>query len=143
MTPLSAHFTLEELTHSTTAARRGLDNSPPANVLANLRVTALRMESVREVLGGRVIGVNSGYRAPAVNAAVGGSVTSSHMDGWAVDFNCWSFGDPLAVCRAIVAGGIKFDQLLQEGTWVHISFDPRMRGQVKTKGADGKLRPGL
>ncbi|MDP1738926.1 MAG: D-Ala-D-Ala carboxypeptidase family metallohydrolase [Caulobacter sp.] len=143
MTPLSAHFTLEEMTHSNTAARRGLDNTPTGEALANLRVTASRMEAVREVLGGRVITVNSGYRAPAVNAAVGGSATSGHMDGWAVDFNCWSFGDPLAVCRAIVAGGIKFDQLLQEGTWVHISFDPRMRGQVKTKGADGKLRPGL
>lgn len=140
---LSPHFSLEELTQSDTGARLRLDNTPPAEVLKVLRNTAVRMEAVRELLGRRVISVNSGYRSPEVNKAVGGAATSAHVLGYAVDFNCWSCGSPLKVCRLIDASNLEFDQLIEEGTWVHISFDPRMRGQVLTKSPKGGYQLGL
>lgn len=135
-THLSPNFTLEELTLSQTASRRSLDNTPPPAVLEHLKATALRMEAVRELLM-RPILVSSGYRSPAVNAAVGGVPTSAHTQGWAVDFISPGFGDPLHICKAIEASKLEFDQVIQEGTWVHISFAPTMRRQCLTKTGDG------
>lgn len=134
---LSDHFTLAEFTRSDTAARLRLDNTPTSAHLANLKTTAARMEEVRRLLGGKPIRVTSAYRNPAVNRAVGGVSNSDHALGWAVDFTCAGFGDPLAICRAIAASEIQYDQLIHErkpsgAWWVHISFHPRMRRQNLT-----------
>lgn len=134
---LSDHFTLAELTASDTAARLRLGNTPTAAHLANLRQTALRMEEVRRLLGSKPIRVTSAYRNPVVNRAVGGVANSDHALGWAVDFTCAGFGDPLAICRTIEAADIQYDQLIHErkpsgAWWVHISFHPRMRPQSLT-----------
>jgi hypothetical protein len=130
---LAPHFSLEELT----ATRQPFDNTPPDWVLRNLKRTAQQMEAVRTLLGGKAILVSSGYRSPKVNKAVRGSKTSAHLAGFAVDFICPRFGKPLDVCRAIAASTILFDQLIEEGTWIHISFDPRLRQQVLTKSGAG------
>jgi len=130
---LSAHFSLEEATYSDTAIRQGINNQPNAAQLDNMKKVAEQMEKVRDILGGKGIRVNSWLRLPEVNVAVGGSKISSHMDGWAVDFVCPAFGDPLAVCKAIEAADLKFDQMIHEfGRWTHISFAPEMRGQKMT-----------
>ena len=131
MTKLSAHFTLEEFTFSQTAARKGLDNTPSPQVLANLRRTAEGLEGVRIILGGAPINVSSGYRSPAVNAAVGGAKASQHLTGEACDFTAPQFGPPQAVFDAIKRSGIGYDQLLLEfDRWVHISFADRQRKQA-------------
>lgn len=122
---------------------REFNNAPPPEVVATLRTTAAQMEAVRRLLGDRVISISSGYRSRALNRAVGGSRISAHLSGHAVDFNCYDFGDPLAVCRTIAASDFAFDQLIEEGTWVHVSFDPRMRRQVLTRKADGSYGLGL
>lgn len=140
-TRLSPHFTLEEMTLSQTASRKGLDNSPSPVVLENLKATALRMEAVRDLLM-RPILVSSGYRSAQVNAAVGGVANSAHTQGWAVDFIAPDFGDPLRICEAIAASKIEFDQVIQEGTWVHVSFAPAMRRQLLTK-TPGGYAPGI
>jgi hypothetical protein len=138
MTQLSPHFSLEEFIMSQTASRAGLDNTPDARILVNLRRTANYMEYVREMLGGKAILISSGYRSPAVNRAVGGVPDSAHMLGHAVDFICPSFGSPLTICRHLAGTPtVLFDQLIQEGTWVHISFDPRLRRQLLTKAGAG------
>ena len=130
---LSVHFNLDEATFSDTATRLGIPNLPSEVQLANMRHAAEGMEKVRDILGGKAIHVNSWLRLPAVNVAVGGSSVSSHMDGFAIDFTCSSFGEPLAVCKAIEASGLKFDQMIHEfGKWTHISFAPEMRGQKLT-----------
>lgn len=139
-TMLTAHFALEELTRT---LHREIDNRPPPDVVATLQGTAERMEEVRQALGDRVISVSSGYRCPALNRAVGGAKTSAHLSGHAVDFNCYGFGDPKAVCRAIAGSPIAFDQLIEEGSWVHLSFDPRLRRQVLTKRPGGGYARGL
>lgn len=137
---LTAHFALEELCCT---QHRDLDNTPPAEVVGALRLTAARMERVRRLLGDRVISVSSGYRSPELNRRVGGARTSAHLTGHAVDFNCHGYGSPLSVCRRLADSDLAFDQLIQEGGWVHLSFDPRLRRQVLTKGADGTYRLGV
>ena len=127
----SRYFTLDELTFSETAVRLNINNTPPADVVTVLGETARRLDQVRDLLG-KPITVNSGYRSLALNTALGSASTSAHVKGYAVDFVCRAFGTPLQICQKIVASGLKFDQLIQEGTWVHISFDPRLRQQVLT-----------
>ena len=131
---LSDHFSLEEATHSDTATRLGISNQPNAQQLENMKVAAIGMEKIRELLASP-INVNSWIRLPEVNVAVGGSKVSSHMDGWAIDFVCKGFGNPLEVCKAIEKSNIKFDQMIYEfgeKGWTHISFAPEMRQQKLT-----------
>ena len=128
---LSEHFSLEEFEHSQTAINRGIDNTPPQDVIANLVTLAERLEEIRALLK-HPLHINSGYRCPDLNKAVNGSQTSAHMDGYAADFTCSEFGTPLDIVQTIVAAEIRFDQCIAEGTWCHISFDPRMRQRLMT-----------
>ena len=132
---LTPHFTLAELTASQIAERHNIDNSPTAAVLERLKHTALGLEAVRIRLGAPII-VSSGYRCQAVerilkNKPPSWISASDHVTGDAADFICPGFGPPVTVVSALMGAGIEFDQLIQEfGSWVHISFAPRMRGQV-------------
>lgn len=139
-TQLTAHFALEELACT---EHREFDNRPPPEVVATLQTTAGQMEAVRLLLGDRVVSVSSGYRCRALNRAISGSRTSAHLSGHAVDFNCFGFGPPLAVCRVIADSSLAFDQLIEEGSWIHLSFDPRLRRQVLTRRAGGDYGLGL
>ena len=125
---LSEHFTYDELTVTQV---RNVSNKQNEKQLANLKKTAQLMEAVRALLC-KPIRVNSGFRSDGVNRAVGGSTTSAHSFGYAVDFVCPEFGSAYEVACAIRDSGIKYDQLIYEGTWVHVSFDPRMRQQDLT-----------
>ena len=128
---LSPNFTLEELTHSEIGIRKGIDNTPPADIVANLSELALTLEKVRYLLG-VPMHINSAYRSPKVNAAVGGSSTSAHMTGQAADFTAPAFGTPQEIAIEIAASDIEFDQLIFEGAWVHLSIRGDMRRQVLT-----------
>jgi zinc D-Ala-D-Ala carboxypeptidase len=140
VTQLSPHFSLEELTAT---MHRELDNTPSPDVVIALSDTALRLEAVRQLLGNSPLHVNSGYRSPAVNAAVGGVAGSAHLSGHACDFVCPPFGDPIDICRHLSASALEFDQVIEEGAWVHISFAHPMRREVLTKNPAGGYRPGL
>jgi zinc D-Ala-D-Ala carboxypeptidase len=128
---LTEHFTLEELCFSSTAERLGIDNTPGEEITANLNVLARGLEQVRALLG-QPMHIDSGYRCADLNAAVKGAKESAHLSGFAADFISPSFGEPLSIVRAITGSGIAFDQCIQEGTWVHISFDPKSRREVLT-----------
>jgi hypothetical protein len=127
---MSEHFSKAELTFSSTAERLGIDNTPPNDITINILSTAELLEQVRTLLG-HPMNIDSGYRCPKLNQAVGGAGNSAHMTGYAVDFTCPQFGTPLEIVKAIRAM-MNFDQLIQEGTWVHISFAPTMRQMVLT-----------
>lgn len=127
---LSPNFTLEELTHSETAVRRGIKNEANPVIQNNLTIVAANMESVRDLLEGNPIIISSGYRNMEVNRIIGGSVKSAHMLGWAVDFICPRFGTPKQIVDKLKDSDIKFDQVIEEGTWVHISFAPERRRQI-------------
>jgi putative chitinase len=129
---LSENFTLEEATFSETAVRLDINNQPSPEQLENMKITANGMEAIRKLLG-KPIRVNSWLRLPEVNKAIGGALKSSHMDGWAVDFVCPTYGDPYEVAKALKESDIQLDQCIYEfGRWVHVSFAPEMRGQFLT-----------
>jgi hypothetical protein len=119
---ISEHFTLEEMTFSETAARRGLDNAPGAAAVDNLKRVAAFMEEIRALVGGKAIVVHSGYRAPAVNRAVGGVSSSAHCSGLACDFVCPEFGTAYEVAAAILESDLEYDQLIFEYGWVHVGL---------------------
>jgi hypothetical protein len=129
---LSSYYTLARLTRSDTAKARGIDNTPPPELLANLRLLARGLDRVRRLLG-HPLEISSGYRCPELNAAVGGVPRSQHAQGLAADFTCPGFGPPLAVARAIRDSEIAFDQCVYEfAEWIHLSFSPTPRRRVLT-----------
>lgn len=120
---LSEHFWLSEFLASETAARHGIANDPDDAILEALRYNAGQMEFVRSLLGGAVR-VLSGFRCLALNRLLGSPDGSGHVLGLATDFICPAFGTPIAICRAIEASQLVFDQLIYEHTWVHIAWPP-------------------
>jgi len=140
---LSNNFTLEALTFSEYAVRHNIDNTPNADQIINLTDLSNALERVQSLLG-FPLNIHSAYRSPKVNAAVGGSPTSAHMEGYAADFTCSSFGTPLEVCQAISSSDIHWDQLIHEyKSWCHLSVDPRMRAMRLTKNTGEPYVEGL
>lgn len=122
---LSPHFTLEEAT----ATSVDHPNIPPASILEEMVTTAWRMEGIRALLG-EPIHVRSWFRSPTVNAAVGGSASSDHQFGCAVEFTI-SHATAQEIAQVIQESGFPFDQLITyaERPHVYIGFGSRMRGQ--------------
>ena len=123
---LSPHFTVHEFTRSATAIRKGIDNTPTAEVLENLKLLAESLERVRSILD-RPLYITSGYRSPKLNAAIGSRPTSAHVKGLAADFECPEFGDPEVVMRKLVQHlpEIGADKLILEfppDGWLHLSI---------------------
>lgn len=122
---LSAHFTLDELTHTD---HRELDNTPNEQELANLNRLAAFLEEVKTVLGGKPIMVNSAFRSKAVNNAVGSKDTSQHRVGCAADLRVPGM-TPDEVVKAVIASGIGYDQVIREfDRWTHVSIPNAANG---------------
>jgi zinc D-Ala-D-Ala carboxypeptidase len=117
---LSPNFTLEELTASQVATRRGINNSAPAAVVQNLTLLAATLERVRAWVNRPLI-ISSGYRCPVLNQCVGGAPASAHVLGLAADITCSGLA-PQELARLIRASHIPFDQLIYEGSWVHLGL---------------------
>ena len=127
---LSANFTLKELTKSDTATRLGLDNTPDDEALENLKTLCeMVLQPVREHYG-KSVSVNSAYRSPESNAAVGGSKTSDHCKGMAADIEI--VGVANADLAQWIMDNLDYTQLILEfytpgipdSGWVHVSYDP-------------------
>jgi hypothetical protein len=128
MTRLSKNFTLAELTVSPTAKRLGLSNVPTQEHIANMKyVCETILEPVRAKFG--PVQINSSYRSPLVNKAVGGSKTSQHSNGEAVDFEISGVSN--RVVADWVSDNLLFDQVILEfynakdgvnSGWVHASI---------------------
>ena len=126
---LSANFTLKELTKSDTATRLGLDNTPDDEALENLKTLCeMVLQPVREHFG-KSVTVNSGYRSPESNAAVGGSKTSDHCRGYAADIEIDGLPNP--ELAQWIMDNLDYTQLILEfytqgqpnSGWVHVSYD--------------------
>ena len=128
MTRLSRNFTLAELTVSPTAKRLGLSNVPTQEHIANMKhVCENILEPVRAKFG--PVQINSSYRSPLVNKAVGGSKTSQHSNGEAVDFEVPGVSNKIVADW--VCDNLPFDQVILEfynakdgvnSGWVHASI---------------------
>ena len=128
---ISKHLSLAEVTRSDSAKRNGISNEPTAEHLNNFKLLAEKVfEPIREHF--KVpIHISSGYRSAALNKKIGGSLTSQHCQGEAIDIDM--DGSPSGVTNANVFNYIKdnlnFDQLIWEfGTssnpdWVHVSYE--------------------
>jgi zinc D-Ala-D-Ala carboxypeptidase len=136
---LTENFTLSEMVKSETALRNNLDNTPGPAEIANLKVLAEKvLQPIRDHYK-RGIKVNSGFRHPNVNAAVGGSRTSDHCKGQAADIEIPGVAN--AELAEYIKKNLKFTQLILEfytpgvpdSGWVHVSYDPgNLKCQVMT-----------
>lgn len=128
---LSEHLDLSEVIRSESAKRKGISNMPTPEHIANFKILAENIfEPIRNHFRCPII-ISSGYRSKALNAAVGGSATSQHCQGEAIDIDM--DGTPHGVTNRMVFDYIKdnlnFDQLIFEfGTpdnpdWVHVSYE--------------------
>ena len=127
--PVGRYFRWEEFTRSATATRLGLSNQPPPEAQAAIRrLVAEVLDPLREALG-LAIHITSGYRSPAVNAAVGGSPTSRHMRGEAADIRV--DGLPAgSLAAAVVDLGLPIDSQIayppERGGHLHVCTRPRV-----------------
>ena len=120
------YFTFDELIHSDTADRLGIDNSPACDAIDNLYGLVTNVLDRLRSEWGRPIIVTSGYRCKELNAAVGGTRNSQHLKGQAADI----VSDDFEAFRRFVRRWCKdneFDQCIFEHSgnkeWVHISFN--------------------
>lgn len=116
----SPYFTFRELTHSESAIRHGIKNEPNDEQYANMCFTTKKLVNLRNKVG-FPLHITSAFRSAEVNKLVGGSPTSKHLEGLAVDIQIAGLA-PIDVCRLILASGIEFDQLIYEGGWAHLGF---------------------
>jgi hypothetical protein len=128
---LSEHLSLAEVTRSESAKRKGISNMPTPAHIENFKLLAANIfEPIREHFG-KPIHISSGYRSDALNKAIGGSKTSQHCAGEAIDIDM--DGSANGITNKMVFDYIKdnlnFDQLIWEfGTasnpdWVHVSYE--------------------
>jgi len=122
------HITYDELIRSDTAARLGIKNIPGPQELENLKRLSWYLEALRSKLREKwnpkaIIIVTSGYRSPALNAAIpGSSKTSAHMRGLAADIRVPSLSS-FELANFIVANCKGYDQVINEyGSWVHLGL---------------------
>lgn len=127
---LSKYVSLAEVTRSDTAKRKGIDNSPTEEHLENLKVICEEVfDKVREYFGVPIF-ISSGYRSAALNKAIGGSATSDHNNGRALDLDQDGHGNGVTNMDVFnyIKSNLEFDQLIYEfGTdknpdWVHVGY---------------------
>lgn len=145
------YFNYNELTRSATASRLGIDNTPTAKEKANLKAVVDNiLDPLREKWGAPII-VTSGFRCEKLNKAVGGSATSQHRLGQAVDIRTVSDkpADNYKLLHLLIDMKLPYDQLISEYVddkgrpdWIHVSFGPRNRRQKLTCKA-GKYITGI
>lgn len=123
------YFSMNELTASSTAVRKGIDNTPDASVKANLTaLVANVLDPLREAYG-KPIFVSSGYRCAKLNRAVGGVARSQHLSGMAADIQ--SVGKSKAehkkLFELVQRLNLPYDQLIDEYDykWVHVSYNAK------------------
>ena len=147
MKNISNHISYKEGTHSNTATRRNIDNIPDDYQLANMEAIAANIfEPLREWVNGP-IKINSFFRSPDLNTAIGGSSKSQHCEGRAIDIDD-TFGHKTnAEMYNYIKENLNFDQLIWEfgndtnPDWVHVSYvsDEQNRNRcLKAERVNGK-----
>ena len=143
---LSKNFALSEITHSNTAKRLGIDNEPTETHLQNMQhLVDNLLQPLRDAVG--PIRISSGYRNPSLNRAIGGSSSSQHCKGQALDIQFWEMGkmNNKVIYDWILASGLEFDQMINEFdfAWIHISLkleDNRKQVLEAYKNKDGDTK---
>ena len=145
---LSKHLSLTEVTRSDTAKRRSISNMPTEAHIANFKLLAEKVfEPIRNHFGTPIF-ISSGYRSAALNKAIGGSSSSQHCSGEAIDIDMdgRSGGVTNKMVFDYIKDNLEFDQLIWEfGTdanpdWVHVSYEStgKQRKQILRAVRKGK-----
>lgn len=123
---MAKYFKISEMTRSDTAERNHILNTPNNDITRSLNALMCDCLDPVRALWGKPLGVNSGYRCPALNTAVGGAKTSQHLKGEAADITTGTRDGNKSLFELIMASGIPFDQLIDESgyKWIHISYKP-------------------
>ena len=126
---LTENFSLNELTKSQTAERKGIDNTPSAEHQENLKsLCEMVLQPIRDHFG-QVVSISSGYRSPELCVAIGSSTNSQHAKGQASDFEI--FGVSNKELADWIDQNLDYDQLILEywkesdpnSGWIHCSFN--------------------
>jgi zinc D-Ala-D-Ala carboxypeptidase len=125
---LSTNLSLAEVTRSETAKRRGISNMPTAEHIENFKKLAINIfQPIREHFGKPIL-ISSGYRSAELNKAIGGSLSSQHCSGEAIDIDMDGTDITNKQIFDYIKDNLNFDQMIWEfGTdanpdWVHVSF---------------------
>ena len=128
MENISKNITYAEAIHSQTAKRKGIDNTPNPTQVENMKLTAEKIfQPLREWVGGP-IKINSFFRSPELNEAIGGSKTSQHCKGQAIDIDDVYGYMSNADMYEFIKNNLSFDQMIWEfgnsdnPDWVHVSY---------------------
>ena len=143
---LSKNFVLSEIIRSNTAKRLGISNEPTKEHLKNLqRIITSIIQPMRDDIG--PIRISSGYRNPSLNRAIGGSISSQHCKGQALDLQFWDVGEMnnKTIYNWIIDSGLEFDQMINEFdySWIHLSLrkkDNRKQVLIAYKNEDGDTK---
>ena len=126
---LSKNLSLSEVTRSETAKRRGISNMPTPEHIENFKKLAENVfQPIREHFG-KPIRISSGYRSKDLNTAVGGSLSSQHCTGEAIDIDMDGTDITNAQIFHFIKDNLNFDQLIAEfpensnPAWVHVSYE--------------------
>ena len=118
---LSPSFRLSEMIRSKTAKAKGIPNVPDARIIENLKGLAMAMEPFKGIFGDRLT-VNSGYRCPPLNTAIGGNSQSAHCQGFAIDFVVAGM-DATQIMNWLKAHyPASWDQAIDEPGWFHLGY---------------------
>ena len=126
------YFTIKELCKSATAEQLGIDNSPNSEIVNNLKqLVEYILDPLRERYG-KPIHINSGYRCPALNKAIGGAKNSQHITGLAADITAGSPSKNKILFDLIIDMDLPYDQVIDEKKykWIHVSFSENPRKQI-------------
>jgi len=146
---ISKHISYKEATFSSTAIRKGIDNTPNDYQLQNMRLLAEKIfEPLRE-WAGHPIAVNSFFRSDALNRAVKGASGSQHTQGRAIDIDDTLGGKTNKQMFDYIVENLDFDQIIWEfgndknPDWIHVSYvsaDQNRKVKIKAKKVNGKTR---
>ena len=132
---ISKHISLREATHSATAKRRGIENTPNEEQLdAMYKVAEFIFEPLRLYVGG-AIKINSFFRSPKVNKAIGGVSSSQHCKGQAIDIDDVFDHKTNAEMFEYIRENLDFDQLIWEfgdsnnPAWLHVSYVSKVKNR--------------
>lgn len=112
MSQISKHITFQEATHSDTAVRNAINNTPDAATIEKMKLVAEKCFEPLRAWYGKPIRINSFYRSQLLNVKVGGSATSQHCKGEAIDISAGSRTENKKLYDWLVANLPEWDQIL-------------------------------
>lgn len=137
--PITTHFTMFDICNSSTAIAKNIDNRPTTQIVVNATALIKNVLEPTRIHFNSPLIVNCMYRSPQLNKVVGGVATSQHVKGQAADITVQNH--TVQEVFNYIKNNLIFDQLIHEGTWVHVSFNPLRNRHQALRLINGKYIP--